>query len=158
MIVGADGRVFAIRFLRPDGSEGEARGKVFVIAAHTIETAKLLLMSRDPLHPSGVANSSDQVGRNLMTQLDAGIIGLTKDPVYPYRGPVSTSGIKDLRDGPFRGQFGASGMSPSNEGWWRAIGPQKLAQQFAAKGLHGIALGKAVSDHASRELGDRTVG
>ncbi|HEY5863532.1 MAG TPA: GMC family oxidoreductase [Casimicrobiaceae bacterium] len=153
VIVGADGRVFAIRFLRPDGSEGEARGKVFVIAAHTIETAKLLLMSRDPLHPSGVANSSDQVGRNLMTQLDAGIIGLTRDPIYPYRGPVSTSGIKDLRDGPFRGQFGASGMSPSNEGWWRAIGPQKLAQQFAAKGLHGIALGKAVSDHASRELG-----
>jgi choline dehydrogenase-like flavoprotein len=152
VVVGLDRKVSAIRFLRPDGSALEARGKVFVIAAHAIETAKLLLMSRDPRFPDGIANSSDQVGRNLLTQLDAGMIGLTKDPIYPYRGPVSTSGIRELRDGPFRGQYGASGMSPSNEGWWRAIGPQKVARELAAKGLRGIALGKAVSDHASREL------
>ncbi|MEO5764453.1 MAG: GMC family oxidoreductase [Casimicrobiaceae bacterium] len=152
IVVGPDGRISSIRFLRPDGSEHEARGKVFVIAAHTVETAKLLLMSRDPRHPSGVANSSDQVGRNLLTQLDAGMIGLTQEPIYPYRGPAGTSGIKDLRDGPFRGQFGASGTSPSNEGWWRAVGPLKVAQELAAKGMHGVALGKAVSDHASREL------
>ena len=151
IVIGADGNIAAIRFLRPDGSVHEARGRVFVIAAHTIESAKLLLLSRDQ-RPSGVANSSDQVGRNLLTQLDAGMIGLTKDPIYPYRGPVSTAGIKELRDGPFRGQFGASATSPSNEGWTRAIGPMKAAEAFAAKGMRGAALGKAVSDHISREL------
>jgi choline dehydrogenase-like flavoprotein len=152
IIVDTDGNVSAVRFLRPDGTVHEARGRVFVIAAHTIESAKLLLMSRDNAHPSGVANSSDQVGRNLLTQLDAGMIGLTKDPIYPYRGPVSTSGIKDLRDGSFRGEFGACAMSPSNEGWTRAIGPMKVASTLAAKGVRGAALGKAVSDHISREL------
>ena len=46
VVVGADRKVSAIRFMRPDGSVNEARGKVFVIAAHAIETPKLLLMSR----------------------------------------------------------------------------------------------------------------
>jgi choline dehydrogenase-like flavoprotein len=152
VVVGLDGRISAIRFMRPDRSVSEARGKIFVIAAHAIETPKLLLMSRAPAYPSGAANSSDQVGRNLLTQLDAGMMGLAKEPVYPYRGPVSTAGIKDLRDGPFRGQFGASGSSPSNEGWHRAVGPMRAAQSLAMKGLRGVALGKAVSDHLSREV------
>ena len=47
IVVDREGRVTAIRFLRPDGSLNEARGRVFVIAAHAIETAKLLLMSQD---------------------------------------------------------------------------------------------------------------
>lgn len=96
--------------------------------------AKIAMMSRDNAHPSGVANSGEQVGRNLLTQLDAGMIGLTKDPIYPYRGPVSTSGIKDLRDGSFRGQFGACAMSPSNEGWTLAIGPMKGREHAGREG------------------------
>ena len=44
--LGADRRVSAIRFKRWDGSEGRATAKVFVIAAHAIETPRLLLASR----------------------------------------------------------------------------------------------------------------
>ncbi|MFO1314012.1 MAG: GMC family oxidoreductase [Burkholderiales bacterium] len=152
VVVGPDGKVTGIRFKRPDGSVHEARGRAFVVAAHTIETAKLLLMSRAPGSGLAVANSSDQVGRNLLTQLDAGMIGLTRDRIYPYRGPVETSGIRELRDGDFRGMHGASGTSPSNEGWVRALGPMKLAQRFAAQGLTGAALAAAISDHMAREL------
>ncbi len=152
VVVGADRKVTAIRFLRPDGSMHEARGKIFVIAAHAIETAKLLLLSRVPGASHTAANSSDQVGRNLMTQLDAGMLGLTREKIYPYRGPVETSGIRELRDGDFRNLYGASGTSPSNEGWWRAVGPFKLAERFAAQGLLGPALAAAISDHMAREL------
>ncbi|MCC6197807.1 MAG: GMC family oxidoreductase [Burkholderiales bacterium] len=151
VVAGADRKVSAIRFLRPDGSVHEARGKVFVIAAHAIETPKLLLMSR--LASGGtVANASDQVGRNLLTQLDAGMIGLTRDKLYPYRGPVETSGIVQMRDGDFRGMHGAAGVSPSNEGWSRAIGPFKAAEKYAAQGLRGVALAEEVSYHLAREL------
>ena len=152
IVVGADQRVTAIRFLRPDGSMHEARGKIFVIAAHAIETPKLLLMSRKPGSTETVANSSDQVGRNLLTQLDAGMLGLTREKIYPYRGPVETSGIRELRDGNFRGTYGASGTSPSNEGWVRALGPMRLAEQYLAQGLRGAALAAAISDHMAREL------
>ena len=152
IVVGADQRVTAIRFLRPDGSMHEARGKIFVVAAHAIETPKLLLMSRKPGSSEAVANSSDQVGRNLLTQLDAGMLGLTRDKIYPYRGPVETSGIRELRDGNFRGTYGASGTSPSNEGWVRALGPMRLAERFAAQGMRGSALAAAISDHMAREI------
>jgi len=152
VVVGPDRKVSAIRFKRPDGSVHEAQGKIFVIAAHAIESAKLLLMSRVAGSGITVANSSDQVGRNLLTQLDAGMIGLTQEKIYPYRGPVETSGVRELRDGDFRGMHGASGTSPVNEGWVRATGPFKLAERFAAQGLRGAALGRAISDHAAREL------
>jgi choline dehydrogenase-like flavoprotein len=152
VVVGGDGKVAAIRFRRPDRSEGEARGRVFVVAAHTVETAKLLLASRGPRHPSGVANRSDQVGRNLMTTVDVGVIGLTRDPVFPYRGPVSTAGVKEYRDGDFRGRHAAFGLSPSNEGWERAVGPIQLAGRLADSGLRGDALARAVRRHAAREL------
>ncbi len=141
VVTGADRKVTAIRFKRPDGSLHEARGKIFVIAAHAIETPKLLLMSRPAGSSVAVANSSDAVGRYLLTQLDAGMIGLTRDKIYPYRGPVETSGITQLRDGDFRGMHGASGTSPSNEGWARAVGPFNLAQKYAAQGMRGTALG-----------------
>ncbi len=152
VVVGPDNNVSAIRFKRPDGSVHEARGRIFVVAAHAIETAKLLLMSNLPGSERTVANGSDQVGRNLLTQLDAGMIGLTSEKIYPYRGPVETSGIRELRDGDFRGMHGASGTSPSNEGWVRALGPFKLAERLSAQGLHGAALNAAISDHMAREL------
>jgi glucose dehydrogenase len=41
--VGSGGRIIAVTIKRPDGSEDRATGKVFVIAAHGIETPKLLL-------------------------------------------------------------------------------------------------------------------
>ena len=109
-------------------------------------------MSNLPGSERTVANGSDQVGRNLLTQLDAGMIGLTSEKIYPYRGPVETSGIRELRDGDFRGMHGASGTSPSNEGWVRALGPFKLAERLSAQGLHGAALNAAISDHMAREL------
>jgi len=61
-----NGRVAAIRFKRPDGSEARALGRAFVIAANAIETPRLLLASRSAATPDGVANRSDHVGRNLM--------------------------------------------------------------------------------------------
>jgi choline dehydrogenase-like flavoprotein len=52
---GDDRRVSAVHFRRPDGSAGSAVGRIVVLAAHAIETPKLLLMSRDERTPAGVA-------------------------------------------------------------------------------------------------------
>ena len=63
-----------VRYKRPDGSGGRITAKIFVIAAHAIETPKLLLMSKQPHAPNGVANASDQVGRNLMDHPVAAVV------------------------------------------------------------------------------------
>jgi choline dehydrogenase-like flavoprotein len=152
IVVGPDNKIASVKFLRPDRSEGEATARIFVVACHAVETPKLLLMSTGETTPNGAANSSGQVGRNLMSQIDVGIQGLTRDPVYTYRGPVSTGGILEMRDGPFRNEHCAIGISPSNEGWDRAVGPLRLSAALIKKGLRGEALKTAIRETISRQL------
>ncbi len=99
----------------PDGT-GTAVGRIYVIATHAIEAPKLLLNSRDQL-ACGVANTSDQVGRNLMDHPLYLTWGLTPKPTFPYRGPLATAGIESLRDGPFRSRRAAFRVEFGNEGW-----------------------------------------
>ena len=40
-----------------------------------------------------------------------------RQPVFPYRGPLITSGIGDLCDGPFRAKRAAFRVDIGNEGW-----------------------------------------
>lgn len=98
--------------------EGVAVGAIYILAAHAIENAKILLNSpwRDGIT---VANRSDQVGRNLMDHPTFLAWGLMPADVraYGYRGPVSTAGIESLKDGAFRRKRAAWRIEIGNEGW-----------------------------------------
>ncbi len=152
IVVGGDRKVQSVNFLRPNRRQGTATGKIFVVACHAIETPKLLLLSAGDGVPDGVANSSGQVGRNLLSQTDVGIQGLTAEPCFPYRGPVTTGGVIELRDGPFRGEHCSLGMSPTNQGWSLATGPIELAAQLIRQGLRGDALKQAIRRNISRQM------
>ena len=105
-------------------------GTTYVIAGHAIETPKLLLNSNEQL-PKGVANSSGQVGKNLMDHPLYLRWGLTKDPTFPYRGPLATAGIESLRDGPFRDKRAAFRVEFGNEGWnFAALDPETTVLDF----------------------------
>jgi glucose dehydrogenase len=129
IVVGENGRISQINFIRykeditpesgPKPEKGSVKAKIYVIAANAIETPRLLLMSKNGGRTNqGVANSSDMVGRNLMDHPYYVAWGLTtSDPVYPYRGPLITSGIGDLCDGPFRSERAAFRLDIGNEGW-----------------------------------------
>lgn len=88
--------------------------KVYVLACHAIENAKLLLLSNGW---NGIANSSDQVGRNLMDHPLYLTWALAPQPIFGYRGPLATSGIESLRDGEFRKYRSSFRMEIGNEGW-----------------------------------------
>ena len=61
----AGGRVTEVVVER--GAETERiAGDIVVVACGAANTAKLLLASANEQHPSGLANGSDQVGRNYM--------------------------------------------------------------------------------------------
>ncbi len=151
--LGVDRRISAIRFKRWDGSEGRATAKVFVIAAHAIETPRLLLASRSEATPDGVANGSDQLGRNLMDHPSQLSWALADQPLWPYRGPLSTSGIENLRDGDFRRQRAAYRIEIGNDGWsWPTGGPITTAQDLARQGLRGKALDAAIRQQTSRHI------
>ncbi|HLX28005.1 MAG TPA: hypothetical protein VKV24_05900 [Casimicrobiaceae bacterium] len=133
----SDGNVGAIRYQRPNGSDHRATAKVYFLAAHAIEIPKLLLMSRGPNAPNGVTNSSDQVGRNLMDHPVQLSWPLTESPVYPYRGPMSTSGIENPRAGDWRATGPAFRIEIGDDGWsWPTGAPASdgLARRRAAEG------------------------
>ncbi len=121
IVVGENGNISQINFIKyrsdrgPEQEKGSVRGKLYVIAANAIETARLLLMSRNG---DGVANSSDMVGRHLMDHPYLVAWGMSENrALFPYRGPLITSGIGDLCDGAFRRERAAFRVDIGNEGW-----------------------------------------
>jgi choline dehydrogenase-like flavoprotein len=63
----SDGRARGVSFIdRRSGAHHSVRARVVVLAASTCESARLLLNSRGPGFPNGLANASGQVGRNLL--------------------------------------------------------------------------------------------
>jgi choline dehydrogenase-like flavoprotein len=126
-IIVENGRVSQINYITykeeagPKTGEGCVKAKIYVIAANAIETPRLLLMSKNNGRTSkGVANSSDMVGRHLMDHpyyVAWALLPPTAKPVFPYRGPLITSGIGDLCDGPFRAKRAAFRVDIGNEGW-----------------------------------------
>lgn len=66
ILVDGEGRARAVSFINTDaGHEEQVRAKIVVLCAATIESARLLLNSRSPKYPNGLANSRDIVGRYL---------------------------------------------------------------------------------------------
>lgn len=150
---GGDNSIKVARFIRWDGSAGSLQARYFVLAAHAIESPRLLLNSASERLPKGVANSSDQVGRNLMDHPTQLSWALAEKPVYPYRGPLSTSGIENLRDGDFRRTRGAFRIEIGNDGWsWPTGAPISTAADLANQGLRGKDLDNALRQQTSRHV------
>ena len=58
------------------------RAKVVIVAASTLESARLLLLSKSRLYPNGLANSSGHVGHNFCEHImGPGVLGQAKDLV-----------------------------------------------------------------------------
>ncbi|MGE0352800.1 MAG: GMC family oxidoreductase [Gemmatimonadales bacterium] len=143
----ASGRITGVEYKRyqapgsPRHTKETVRGTLVVLAANPIENATLLLASR-------AANSSGQVGRNLMDHPYLYVWGLAPERVYPFRGPDTTSGVESLRDGRFRRYHASFRASLSNWGWSGAPGAQiggMLEQR-----MYGRALRSSLADQMSR--------
>ena len=82
----AAGRVSGVSYLDAELREHEVRARVVVLAAHALETPRLLLLSACGTFPQGLANSSGKVGRNLMSHPTWQVFGTFDDPVNAYKG------------------------------------------------------------------------
>ncbi|PYR25188.1 MAG: GMC family oxidoreductase [Acidobacteria bacterium] len=64
------------------GRAYEAQAKVVVLAASTLESARLMLLSKSGAHPNGIGNSSGHVGHNFCEHvMGPGVTALVKDRV-----------------------------------------------------------------------------
>jgi len=155
--VGADQQVDHIRFRNYEDPhnpvDGIAKAKLFILAAHGIESPRLLLMSKNEHAPHGVANSSDQVGRNLMSMVGINAGGYAPMPVYPYRGPVNATGaFWQLRNGEFRKDFASIATIIINGGFDPTNGPLNEADRAIKEGRFGSALRNQVFNATATQV------
>ena len=79
----ATGKASGVGFIDTvTGKSYSAKGKAVVVAASTLESTRLLLLSKSPQHPNGLANSSGVVGHYFCEHLmGPRVTGLAKDRI-----------------------------------------------------------------------------
>jgi len=81
------GMAAGVVYFDEDDVEQFQPAHVVIMACNGVGTPRILLNSCSPQFPTGLANSSDLVGRNLMLHPYASIQGIFEDELDGYRGP-----------------------------------------------------------------------
>ncbi|MFD0394663.1 GMC family oxidoreductase [Streptomyces nogalater] len=130
-------------------TEYTVEGAVYILCAHAIENARLMLAS-DMQHMS----RSKLIGRNLMDHAYLLTWGLLPEPAGTMRGTTCTGGITDLRGGRFRATQAGFGVDIHNDGWGWATGSPytDLVELVDKRGLRGRELRRTLGNQISRQL------
>ena len=80
LLTDASGRTVTAVELERDGEPMRVSGDVVVVSCGAANSARLLLMSANDHHPHGLANGSDQVGRNYMFHNSKAMVALAHEP------------------------------------------------------------------------------
>ncbi|MFE6748465.1 GMC family oxidoreductase [Kitasatospora purpeofusca] len=145
VLVDGTGRATGVEY-HADGATHRVHADLVVLAAHAIENARLLLLS-------GLANRSDQVGRNLMDHPALLTWGLLPEPTGPYRGPGSTSGLEAFRFGRARAGRAPFRIEIGNWGWsWAGRPPQVETGALLRSGVRGKDLRQRLGDRLGRQF------
>jgi choline dehydrogenase-like flavoprotein len=143
VLVGPDGLATGVAYVdKTTRKDMAVRAKIVVLAASNCETARILLNSKSPRFPNGLANSSGLVGKYLMDTVGSHVSGFL---------PI-------LQDLPPRNEDGVGGMHLYMP-WW-LYKEQKAGKLPFARGYH-IEIGGgrqmpgagALSSYPTRFLG-----
>jgi choline dehydrogenase-like flavoprotein len=118
-----------------------ARARAYVLAAHAVENAKLMLASGLG-DPASTTAARGLIGKHLMDHPALYAWGLSPVPIGAFRGPQSTAGIEDLRGGAFRAAHAAFRFDVGNDGWRPVTGAPDttVADAVTKQGLFGRTL------------------
>ena len=92
---GPGGRATAVVYRDADGHEQRQKARFVCVAGNAIETPRLLLLSESARFPHGLANGSDQLGRNYCHHLTGFVWGIFDRPVRSWRGAVLAGVVED---------------------------------------------------------------
>ena len=104
---GENGLVTGVVYRDQHGQEQRQKARIVCVACNSVETARLLLLSESARFPKGLANSSDQVGRNYSCHTGGFVWGLFDKPIHFWRGTTLAGIVEDeTRHDPSRGFAG----------------------------------------------------
>ena len=135
------GKVDAVVYRDAKGELQRQRARAVCLAANSIETARLLLLSETARHPDGLANSAGHVGRNYMPHTTGAVFGLMPGEVNFHRGTqmaglVGDEGSHDPRRG-FAGGYLLETLSGSLPLMATSLSPGGWGRDYA-KALEGF--------------------
>jgi choline dehydrogenase-like flavoprotein len=124
---------------------------VVVLAAWSAQNPRILLNSKTDKHPKGLANSSDLVGKFMMTHHIAGTLALFDEDITPHLGTVGAQfmshdrAAKDSYPGAFGSSFITAGASHKTSDYAQSrgdlFGPELAAyMKRAARGLTHLTI------------------
>ncbi len=133
-----------------DGEEHALSATRFVLAAHAVESARLLLLSAQEGHRDGLANRSGAVGRFFMEHMGQLRAASLDEPLYPYRTGFVTTYSQQFHDRPQRDE--ASGfLLRGNAGGGRAEGI--ISSETLRSGNWGEAFARQLETRIDNEYG-----
>jgi choline dehydrogenase-like flavoprotein len=93
------GRATGVDYFDADGHLQTQEADLVVVACAAVESARLLLNSKHRLHPNGLGNRYDWVGRNLQGHTYTGAVGRFEADVYDDLGPGAAIALCDFSHG-----------------------------------------------------------
>ncbi|MEO5323490.1 GMC family oxidoreductase [Mesorhizobium sp. CC13] len=159
----ADGRIVAVHYER-NGESHVVRPKLVILAAGAVQSAVLLLRSANDANPTGLANRSDQVGRNFMNHNSTAVIAMSpwfrNDSVYQKTFGFNDFYLSDGEGGPPLGNVQLLGRisGPILKGAMPAV-PEWLLDRVTAHSIDFYAMSEDLPSPESRVMvdGDRIV-
>ena len=145
------GRARGVAFLdATTGKSYEAKARVVMLGASTLESARLLLLSKSRQHPNGLGNSSGHVGHNFCEHLmGPGVSALAKDLVGKPRtnddgrpGSFYLARFRNLKEKQAKFIRGYGFEGGSGTGMFSGVATARRLPGF------GAAWKKQVRDHA----------
>jgi len=138
-----DGRTTGVTYYDRNRGEHVQKAKAVIVSGYAIETPRLLLNSACPGFETGLANSSDTVGRYLMAQAGNVILGRFDELVRMYKAPPAHALTEHFYETDPKRDF-ARGFAI------QTVGPLPIAfakQMMTAKGAWGWGMRRLMMDY-----------
>lgn len=161
---GADGRgISAVHYVQ-NGESLVLKPKLVILSAGAVQSAVLLLRSANDANPNGLANSSDQVGRNFMNHNSTAVIALSpwfrNDSIYQKTFGFNDFYLSDGEGGPPLGNVQLLGRISGTilKGAMPSV-PEWLLNRVTAHSIDFYAMSEDLPSPESRVMvdGDRIV-
>jgi choline dehydrogenase-like flavoprotein len=134
-------RVTGVTYLH-DGVEHRQQARAVAVAAYSIETPRLLLLSATPRFPDGLGNDHDNLGRYLMVQGAPQTAGRFESEVRMYKAPPPEVSSEQF--------YETDPAAPYQRGWSiQTVSPLPItwAEHVAAQGHWGESLREYMRDY-----------
>lgn len=148
VVLAKDGKTVAgVEYLDGRQALHLQKARAVAICGNAVETARLLLLSRRPDHPDGLANGSGLVGRYFTGHTRVSLQALFAERVDAYKGPNINGMVQDFYDhADGRGFAGGYVIALRNA----ELGPLAFYERWARPGAR---MGRELLTFMDREFG-----